>query len=1581
MANKIVKYFINDTITFDVIHVPFKAEAVAARVPSMPIRDVSVTNITQTDVNILWSTSKINTSAFAGSFLKQVDVPTTSTISFLENVCPSSGCELVIDVYEASHNIRIGGLTPNTVYKFIIRGKSKELDVFLSQEVTFKTLAKIEVPPPVPIEMAKIISGLESSYSWNIEKDNSILLTFNVNNATDYVKYYFPNQPNAATDGGIKVSVPDDNKLVTIKLENPSVIGIYELALVPGNNTIKDGEEKRAQINVFREKYYGEPDITQIFYSKAIKEADLKPLDFYFDFNLLSVNSEGIDVYLGNDTTSPITTLSVANNKSNLNLYAKDLHQLYNKRFNETTETYTLTFSFQPYFNGIQGKSTGRLEVVTITVAKTQYILKKDEVLDALTSAFTKLFSGTDTKVKYEDKIIFEDDKYLYYRIKYQNSPFDAYVINNIAEDTITYSLENGKVVKTEFIVDPLTGNTERKQKTPYSTLVLRLLEPLPGDIPENTQVWIAKQIIPTVVEDIIITDEDNNKCTPLRPNFSVDVLEDSGYEYLEQIVASGSLSSANIVNKYLNKNEFSLEDLNITYTSGSNITGSEFLVFENFVNYSSAETRLDNYQYKLETIEFWENKITTTLYSASIASTSSYSIATSQSYLDKIQSLKNGFDGFEKTLYDEFDITGSSSTFFAVQIDYASEYDKYNKNYLVNHLPEYLKTGEIGDNSEEFIVFMEMIGNHFDILWSYIHSIQRTKKITHTSKDGIADKFLHTLLEGLGWDPSNPFAGLQLWKEAFGVNQDGSTPVNSNVLGVNIPSSYTPLAAKNEVWRRILNNLPYLLKYKGTRRSINAILACYGVPASLLTIVEFGGPSPNPENLYKFTYEDRSAALNLNTTEYVALPWATGSNNPNSVQVRFATQYKPLTASTGSQLLRMIGGGGSYWKVNLIPTYTGSYGNVLFEIGNGVITGSILITGSVLFDDYYKNVTLQQETVTSASVNYDRFTLYVKEGLDDRIIMNQSGSLYLAANTSLPNVFNGAGTMYIGSDVTGRAGISGSIDEFRLWTTALSESAIDSHALNPDVIYGNNIYSTTSDLLVRLDFEYVKERISDPYIKNVSPSVVFTATTASNGTYLYSSGYTGYATASISTVLSSYPYQYEVYTRTVSAEMPSIGFVGQDKVRLEDIELLTPLSYRQRATRKSLDRAPADSNKLGLFFSPTKELNLDILKSLGPINIGDYIGNWEDEYGTDRYSDLDTLRNYYFQRINLNIDEYIRLIKTIDKSLFDMLYQVIPERASVVSGILLEPSLLERNKIKITKPRAESIYHTASINTLVDNPIEASMYDINAIIDTDISKDLIGQYDTYGGVIDTTEIFSIESLTSTYTASISDVSNINVIGETDIIEAIISTGLEDPTILTQYEQESAYESAGNNARSPYDVGFGIMGENGAVDRTYFDNSGFLVLTERMNAYILTIKYVRQIPDVDILGNITYESVPMYVKKLELIDPIDALALNVFKSPTQHSFYTAILAALGTYPYDNGVVTNIEVFNGYTTGHYRYTKDTSRGMENSFYNGSKQTSLTTLDSAPAVETFTTNPNRLKVSDTGRGSGEPILEVE
>ena len=83
----------------------------------------------------------------------------------------------------------------------------------------------------------------------------------------------------------------------------------------------------------------------------------------------------------------------------------------------------------------------------------------------------------------------------------------------------------------------------------------------------------------------------------------------------------------------------------------------------------------------------------------------------------------------------------------------------------------------------------------------------------------------------------------------------------------------------------------------------------------------------------------------------------------------------------------------------------------------------------------------------------------------------------------------------------------------------------------------------------------------------------------------------------------------------------------------------------------------------------------------------------------------------------------------------------------------------------------------------------------------------------------------------------------------------------------------------------------------------------------------------------------------------------------------------------GSAPAVAGNITAVKPVVGNLPSHYIYVKDTSLGMENSFFNGCKQTQATTIDGGPAFETFVTNPNTLKVSDSGRGSGEPILDVE
>ena len=131
--------------------------------------------------------------------------------------------------------------------------------------------------------------------------------------------------------------------------------------------------------------------------------------------------------------------------------------------------------------------------------------------------------------------------------------------------------------------------------------------------------------------------------------------------------------------------------------------------------------------------------------------------------------------------------------------------------------------------------------------------------------------------------------------------------------------------------------------------------------------------------------------------------------------------------------------------------------------------------------------------------------TVYLKEGLDGRI-RNSTFSTF-----AVPTASNGWES---GNELTiGGSTLTGSIDEFRLWSAPLSESVISNHTLLPEAINGNHIKSSTEDLIFRLDFEYPKDRssVGDTSIKNVSIDTT----------------YSSFATASNFTSITQYPHQY----------------------------------------------------------------------------------------------------------------------------------------------------------------------------------------------------------------------------------------------------------------------------------------------------------------------------------------------------------------------------------------------------------------------------------------------------------------------
>lgn len=378
----------------------------------------------------------------------------------------------------------------------------------------------------------------------------------------------------------------------------------------------------------------------------------------------------------------------------------------------------------------------------------------------------------------------------------------------------------------------------------------------------------------------------------------------------------------------------------------------------------------------------------------------------------------------------------------------------------------------------------------------------------------------------------------------------------------------------------------------------------------------------------------------------------------------------------------------------------------------------------------------------------------------------------------------------------------------------------------------------------------------------------------------------------------------------------------------------------------------------------------MDILKSLGNFNIDDYIGNPGDEY-SDRYSDLDRLRNYYFQRFDLNFNEYIQLVRYIDKSLFDTLESLVPARAKVSSGLLIEPHILERSKVKWRKPTSEKGDYETTISTQEDvnivgtsegkevtlSIVQDVVFDVTnpqyegTITDTDVSS-LIGERSDYEGTYRTTDDSAQYGFMTVNSGS-------DMGGIVFKIDAKLGSSL-----MGEYESDS-FTQVGMDKDSISVAGFGLFASSSYAIRTYIDVFGNTI-KERVKVFEIKESYEVEVP--------------------QNIDSNDESLGREFVTQTLFRNKVTILPFTGsdgneTSTPSGGNIVSVTPLNGYFPTHYRNVGDLTTGLENSYFRGSKQTQSTTLDGGSPVVTFTTNPNTLRVNDTGRGSGEPILIVE
>jgi hypothetical protein len=1450
----------------------------------------------------------------------------------------------------------------------------------------FIVSAQLAKRPPV---IKPVLTISKPQYDKEV-KDSDVDATLNVqfnSTNTDYVSVYID------SDSILKVPAKSGYFQLSFKKDFRGVYGKKRIILVPTSDTLGTGDRVETIINFITVNDF--PSITEITVPNEIVIPSFSDLNITYDviYNTFATTTVDVELLLKNKTHIKIYKNLQPNGVIKINL--KELAA----KHNGWNGSDNVTLTFKPYNRGGVKELVGNEYEVSTKIQYPSIHLDEDIIRKSIYEAFHEHLKFNEPE---------KDSKYLSHLANFDND--QHILISSWEEDNYTLSDKKIDETGTEVITNEV------------KSVILKLYEPLPAEIQPNTTFWITKLMTNPLIETVILTEQDTLSCPTIKgPNFNIEVdfvkSSSSGYESLDDLILSSS-SSTSLIQTYLSASNLNTDDLNIEYITGSLVNNNAAIVWDNFVHFSSAAERVNNFVYKVQLIEKYESNILDIL--ASPASESLSSKQDIERQKNKKSELIKGFDGFETLLYtsssyttntsgsitwpyypntfvgasaaiiyndgyiefnDNYDIpdysagytitftgfqnypTYSGKTFYIKQasgyvfrlyydknleipatlpllngntpsenfnvyngdgeritstnkivtnwyndlFDLATYYDTQNSNYLINNIPQFITTNP---ENENFLLFFSMIGHHFDNIYYYTKAIERGRGMGYKSKDGIPDRLLFDTLQSFSWDAKNLGSTDKLWNYVFGEDSAG-----------NITQTNPTKARTNEVWRRIVNNLPYLLKHKGSKRGVYALMACYGIPSSNLSIIEFGGPEVTDETKNKLLMDDLSHALKIKSGETITVP----VTNAKAIELF----VKP--ASAGNYTLATSNG------VNL--TISGSIGSEYGVVKYGNISSSLV----PVFNGRFFGISVS---------NWGAYRqLDVMQTIVDREIFSVSATGSSALSTNSP-VFGGTFT--------------GSIDEIRVWNQPLSRSAFIQHAYYPEMVNGNNITSSTGDLEFRLDFEYPKQIGSGTKLINVAPAVYYSS--SYNRNYYENGGSTvtikskptkTAVTASVSgfTAITDYPYNFEVIDRDVVLELPDIGAsrYATNKVRIEEQTLISDLSSKTRSTIKAFDDKPIDSNRVGLFFSPNKELNLDIAKSFGGTNLDNYIGDPSDRYN-DTYRDLNELRDYYFSRIhNRDIYSYMNLIRLYEKAMFDDIKKMLPARSKPTTGLLIEPHFLERSKKKYTKPTAED----EQLETVIehDRYVTAENQQYEAAIEH--SPNLDGENEQYeSNVLHTTTLIGENEQ---YDSVIDANKVLNASSEYEMYETVADSNLKEPTITAQTDQ--IYARLLNS--DPYELdGFGLYASGGFAIRNYYNYDG-VYIKDRVRVSLIVERKA-----------FTYQKYAVTSSNTGMGDPRGGFI-------TTSSYYEE--TSLLIQPYGANAVTGganivqVRPVTGYLPTHYRNVSDLTTGMQNSYYKGSKNTYQTTLDGTEPIETFSSNPNTIKIA--GRDNNEPILEVE
>lgn len=155
---------------------------------------------------------------------------------------------------------------------------------------------------------------------------------------------------------------------------------------------------------------------------------------------------------------------------------------------------------------------------------------------------------------------------------------------------------------------------------------------------------------------------------------------------------------------------------------------------------------------------------------------------------------------------------------------------DNYKSNLIVRFLtsPQLM---EFDTDDKKMSSILQIYGQSFDSVKRFIDNVANMRRVSYDGINNVPDILLKNLSETLGFSSVNLFNEKKL-KDSLYLRQN--PPYDNQVTGLNL------VETEYEIYRRILTNLTYLYKTKGTRNSIEFFLKFIGAPEPMIKLDEF---------------------------------------------------------------------------------------------------------------------------------------------------------------------------------------------------------------------------------------------------------------------------------------------------------------------------------------------------------------------------------------------------------------------------------------------------------------------------------------------------------------------------------------------------------------------------------------------------------------------------------------------------------------------------------------------------------------------------------------------------------------------